>query len=121
MDPISTAIAGALANLGATAVKDAYAGLKALLVRKFGPESKVAKAVEEVEAKPESEPRKAVLAEELETAGAVKDEEIVRAAHTLATAVETHGGPAVSVQQTVSGDGNIFSGTGNVSVQQPRP
>jgi hypothetical protein len=117
MDPIATAIGAALANLGATAVKDAYTGLKALLVRKFGPDSKVAEAVEGVEARPESEARKTVLAEELAAARAGEDEEIVRAAGALAAAVEAHGGPAISVQQTVHGDANVFSGTGNVSVR----
>jgi hypothetical protein len=119
MDPIATAIAAAVANLGATAVKDAYAGLKALLVRKFGPESRVAEAIDGVEAKPESEGRKTVLAEELAASRAGEDEEIVRAANTLAAAVEANGGPAVSVQQTVHGDRNVFSGTGNVSVERP--
>ncbi|MFL5539719.1 MAG: hypothetical protein ACJ8J0_12040 [Longimicrobiaceae bacterium] len=119
MDPITTAITAALAHLGAAAVKDAYAGLKALLVRKFGADSKVTEAVDGVEARPESEGRKAVLAEELAAAGAGDDEEIVRAARALAAAVEAHGGPAVSVQQNVQGDGNVFSGTGNVTVQRP--
>jgi tRNA(Ser,Leu) C12 N-acetylase TAN1 len=117
MDPITTAIGAALATIGAAAVKDAYAGLKALLVRKFGPDSKVAEAVEGLEAKPESEGWKTVLAEELAAAGAGEDEEIVHAARALAATVEAHGGPAVSVQQTVQGDRNVFSGTGNVSVQ----
>jgi histidinol dehydrogenase len=119
MDPITTAITAALAHLGASAVKDAYAGLKALLVRKFGAESRVAEAVDGVEARPDSEGRKTVLAEELAAARAADDEEIIRAAGALAAAVEAQGGPAVSVQQTVHGDGNVFSGTGNVSVQRP--
>jgi hypothetical protein len=119
MDPITTSITAALAHLGATAVKDAYAGLKTLLVRKFGAESKVAEAVDGVEARPESEGRKTVLAEVLAAADAAADEEFVRAAGALAAAVEAHGGSAVSVQQTVHGDGNVFSGTGNVSVRRP--
>lgn len=117
MDPVTTAITAALANLGATAVKDAYAGLKELLVRKFGATSGVAEAVGGVEARPESDARKAVLAEEMVAARAGDDEEIAHAAATLLAAVQKHGSSAVSVQQTVHGDGNVFSGTGNVSVQ----
>lgn len=117
MDPIATAIGAALATVGATAVKDAYAGLKALLLRKFGSASKVMEAVEGLEANPQSDGRKSVLAEELSAAGAGEDEEIVRAAGALAATVEAHGGPAVYVQQNVNGHGNALSGTGNASVQ----
>ncbi|HEX6373075.1 MAG TPA: hypothetical protein VF006_29400 [Longimicrobium sp.] len=121
MDPISTAIVAAVANLGATAVKDAYAGLKSLLVRKFGADSRVGAAVEGVEAQPASEGRRAVLAEEVAAARAAQDEELVRAAAALAAAVEAQGGEAVSVRQTVHGDRNVFSGTGSVSVHRHGP
>lgn len=118
MDPITTAIVAAVANLGATAVKDAYDGLKSLLVRKFGPDSRVGEAVKGVEAQPASEGRKVVLAEEMAAAGAPADEELVRAAGVLAAALQAHGGPSVSVRQAVHGDQNVFSGTGNVSVRR---
>jgi hypothetical protein len=116
MDPITTAIVAAVANLGATAVKDAYAGLKSLLTRKLGPDSRVSEAVEGVERQPASEGRRVVLAEELAAARACDDEELTHAAAALAAALEAQGGPAVSVRQTVHGDHNVFSGTGNVSV-----
>lgn len=118
MDPITTAIVAAVANLGATAVKDAYDGLKSLIVRKFGADSKVGEAVNGVEAQPASEGRRLVLAEEMAAARAPEDEELVRAAGALAAALEAHGGPSVSVRQTVHGDRNVFSGTGDVSVHR---
>ena len=118
MDPITTAIVAAAANLGATAVKDAYDGLKALIIRKFGSDSRVTEAVKGVEAQPASEGRTAVLAEEMAAVRAPGDEELVRAAGALAAALEAHGGTTFSVRQTVHGDHNVFSGTGNVSVHR---
>lgn len=91
MDPITAAIIGAVAagvTAGATdtakkVVADAYEGLKSLIKRKFGSESKVAQAVADVEANPQSEGRKAVLQEEVATANADQDEELVAAANAL--------------------------------------
>lgn len=96
MDP-HTIIATAL-SLGATtalkstaeqAVKDAYSALKSLLVRKFGSKGDTAKAVDGVEAKPDSDARKAVLQEELESAGAGKDQEVVDRATELLKLMES--------------------------------
>ena len=76
MDPISI-IVGALVT-GATAagkevavqaVKDAYEGLKGMIVEKFGSKAEVKDALQKVEKVPESEARKAFLKEELERAG----------------------------------------------------
>ena len=54
MDPITTAVLAALGQLAEPAVKDAYEAFKSLLVRKFGKPSDVVKAVETLEAKPDS-------------------------------------------------------------------
>jgi hypothetical protein len=75
MDPITAAIvaaasAGAISGLteaSKTAITDAYSKLKALLTKKFGGESDVVHAVNEVEAKPDSAGRKATLQEEVAT------------------------------------------------------
>ena len=60
MDPITTAIVAALPPLASdvvsSAVKDAYAGLKSLIARKFGAESGV-KSVNDLEANPKSRGR----------------------------------------------------------------
>ena len=92
MDPITMIVAAlaagaadALKDTAAAAVKDAYAGLKGFLARKY---PKV--GVETVEEKPESEARRAVVAEDLADAGAEKDEELLAAVGQLVEALRTH-------------------------------
>jgi hypothetical protein len=102
MDPITMIVAvvaaGAaegLKDTAAAAVKDAYAGLKRFLARKY---PKV--GVEAVEARPESEARRAVVAEDLADAGADKDKELLAAVGQLLEALRTHApdaGAAVGV------------------------
>lgn len=124
MDPISLAIVAAVtagvAKVGEQAIADAYAGLKELLKRKFGAESKVVKAAEEVEANPQSKNRPGTLSEEVVAAKADQDPEILKAAEALLSKLkETPGGQTI-INQTVPGNGNIFSGTGNINVSEPR-
>jgi hypothetical protein len=91
MDPITTAIVAALSagamsgltEISKTAITDAYARLKTLLTKKFGGESEVVHAVNEVEAKPDSAGRKATLQEEVATAKADQDQEVLHAAQAL--------------------------------------
>src|SRR5258708_12642121 len=85
MDPITTAIVTALsaglAGVGKESIRDAYQGLKMLLNRKFGSQSKVVKAVEDLEGNPSSQPRTAVLQEEVAKAGADRDPELLPTAN----------------------------------------
>jgi hypothetical protein len=91
MEPISATIvtalflgaAAALKEVSAQAVKDAYAGLKALIERKY---SQVPLA--QLEAKPESKGRRDVVEEELTAAGAGNDEELLRHAKAVLDAVQ---------------------------------
>jgi hypothetical protein len=57
--------------------------------RSFGKQGEIAKAVEGVEGKPESNGRKETLKEELETAGAGRDQEVVDKAVELLKLVES--------------------------------
>jgi hypothetical protein len=84
---IVTGAAAAAGDVAAQAVKDGYAALKALVVRKFGGKADVESAIEGVEKKPDSEARQAVLREELEAAGAGQDAEVLRQARELLEAV----------------------------------
>ncbi|GHO98024.1 hypothetical protein KSF_080720 [Reticulibacter mediterranei] len=91
MDPITATIVaavsagaiGGLTDLSKTALTDAYGKLKALLVKKFGKESEVVQAVEQVEAKPASDARKALLAEEVAAVKADQDNELLAGARTI--------------------------------------
>jgi hypothetical protein len=97
MDPITIAIvsalsAGAISGLteaSKTAITDAYNKLKALLVKKFGGESEVIHAVNEVEAKPDAAGRKAMLQAEVTTAKADQDQDLLQAAQTLLQLLQT--------------------------------
>jgi len=129
MDPITVIVSAVMAGvaasakgLGTQAVKDGYAGLKALIVHKFGQKADVGDALEGVEKKPDSEARQAVLKEELETAGAGQDAEVVGQAQTLLDLLKQHGiAPGTTYQATVTGSGVIAqdhsaaAGTGGVA------
>ncbi len=118
MDPISiialALVAGAAASakdVAAQAVKDGYAGLKALVMRKFGSKGDVQAAVDQAEKKPDSEARQAVLKEELQAAGADQDEEVVKLAQSLVELLKQHDAPSVATYSAqVIGSGAIAQG-----------
>lgn len=120
MDPVTTAVLEALGKLAEPAVKDAYEALKAFLVRKFGKPSEVVKAVETLEAKPDSAGRQATLAEEIASAGAARDAELLKLAQALLEASRTERGGTHTVQQRVVGDRNIVSGSGDITINVDR-
>jgi hypothetical protein len=120
MDQITTAVLAALGQLAEPAVKDAYEAVKALLVRKFGKASEVVKAVEAVEAKPDSAGRQATLTEEMASSGAARDGELLQLAQALLEkSRSTHGGTH-SVRQRVVGDGNVVAGSGDITINVDR-
>src|ERR1700722_20855126 len=100
MDPRTTAIVAALpalaAGLVSSSVRDAYAGLKALIARRFGPTSAVAKSVNDLEANPKSKGQAMVLSEHVVEAKAEADADIMAAVSKLvdALAKERAGGPS---------------------------
>lgn len=94
MDPITLIVtalaAGAAAGLGDTAaqaVKDAYAGLKSLIVGKV---AQAAPGVEQLEAAPDSKARRAVVEEDLAKASVGQDPEVLRQAKALLDAIQAH-------------------------------
>jgi len=116
MDPITLAIFGALGHLGESVIKDAYEALKAVIADKCGVKSDLTMAVENLEKKPNSEGRKETLKEEIEVVKADQDPNILRAAEILLEKLKTLPSEQQVIQQTVVGNGNIFSGTGDVKV-----
>jgi hypothetical protein len=95
---VSALAAGALAGLKPTAeaaVKDAYAAFKALVRRKYGSVDVIP-----VEKKPDSEPKRESVAEDLRDAGAGSDVELLEAARTLLELIRSRApetGPAIGV------------------------
>jgi hypothetical protein len=83
MDRITTAIVAALPALATDmvsgVVKDPYAVLKSLILRKFGATSAVAKSVEDLEANPKSQGGAMVLSEQVGEVRATSDPEIMTA------------------------------------------
>jgi hypothetical protein len=110
MDPITTAIVAALpalaAGLVSSSVKDAYAGLKSLIARKFGSTSAVAKSVEDLETDPNSHGRAMVLSEQVKKSNASSDGEVLAAVSKLVEALardKAAGTPNVHIQATMTG------------------
>jgi hypothetical protein len=103
MDPISmivmalvTGAATALKPTAEQAVKDAYAGIKELIQRKYG-----SLEVTMLETDPASKERQAIIKQNLEKTGAKQDEELLRRAQAILNAVQTH---APEVPRTVGID-----------------
>ncbi len=118
MEPVSTAIIAALGMLSEKVVQDAYSGLKTLLVKKFGDNSELISTTEGLEKNPDSAGRRETLKEELAAARADSDADIVAAAQQLIEAIKSQPGGEQTINQTVTGDHNIFSGSGNVTINR---
>lgn len=127
MDPASiiasALVAGAIAaakDVTTQAVKDGYAGLKALIIHRFGDKAKLAKAVEQAEKSSATAPRQHGLEEELLAAGAAQDAEVLKQAQTLLDLLQKYGQGAVTTgKKGIAVGGNItgstiITGDGNV-------
>lgn len=105
MEPISfTAIVAFLGYKAAgetvsEAVRDAYHALKGKLSSSFGDESEVVEAVDMLEKRPDSEARKGVLQEEIESTAVDQDPEIREIAQSLLNQIESQPGGEQHIQQ----------------------
>lgn len=117
MDPV-TILMGGLAAIGATigetAIKDGYAGLKALLARKFGAaEPKLAERLDDFIADPETFAKPVEKA--LRDTGAAQDPEVVRAVTALAEQADAvKPAPAGLINQLKAIDSNVAVVAGDV-------
>lgn len=130
MEPITTTLLTALiagAAAGATtvagqAIKDAYTGLKQLVLNTFGATAPVAAAIQQVETKPDSEGRKLTLKEELETAlpatAPAAQQALLTQAQTLLALLKEAGQQAATYNATNIGSGAIAQGPGAVAAGQ---
>ncbi len=119
MDPITTAVIAAAADLSSTLVKDSYNGLKNLIIKKWGAKSPVVDAVEAVEKNPNSEARRGVLQEEIAAVKAQEQPEVAAAATQLLEAAKTTPAGAQvinNIQQHVRGSYNVVLGSGTMNV-----
>ncbi|MGY2148826.1 hypothetical protein ACW9HM_05050 [Nocardia gipuzkoensis] len=82
---IALGASSGVSDTAAQAVKDAYVGLKSLILRKYHGVD-----VSGLERKPDSESKKASLAEDLDDAGAAGDAELGAAAVAVLQAVRQH-------------------------------
>jgi len=126
MDPISTAliagVAKSVGSVGEKVIVDGYRALKALIQRKLGGESKLVKAVADLEAKPDSDGRKLTLEEEVKEAKASEDPEILQAAQMLLDKITAQPGGEKHIQKAV---GRYIAqadrgGSAQVHVNQPK-
>ncbi len=116
MDPLSI-IVGALVTGAAVAtqatvpqaIEDAYAGLKALVVHKFGASSAVESAMRGVEKQPDSEARRDVLREELEGAGVAQDAEMLQRAQALIALIRQQAPAMAEKYSAVLTDGGAIA------------
>ena len=116
----------ALAGAGETAKKaigDAYDGLKSLIKRKFGDGSPASHAVDSLESRPDSEGRKQTLTEELQSANAAADPEIVGATQNLLKLLEAlPSGPKFNLTATGTGIAQAAGGSSaSVNMYGPAP
>jgi len=94
MDPltiiVTALVVGAAAGLKPTAeqaVKDAYAGLKALILRKY---AQATGSIGQLEVTPASQARQAVVKEDLEKTSAAQDPELLQGAKAVLDTVQAH-------------------------------
>ncbi|MFN8464574.1 MAG: hypothetical protein U0X20_03450 [Caldilineaceae bacterium] len=123
VDPVSIIVGALIAGAAAAtkdvtgqAIKDAYGGLKKLLVGRFGGQSNLENAVSQLEAKPDSKNRQGVVQEEIESSTAVNDPEVVRQAQALLDLLRQAGGlTAAQYNAIVTGSGAAAVGPGAVA------
>jgi hypothetical protein len=118
MDVVTSAVIAALSLLSEPLIKDAYDRLKTALTKRFSKDSDLIEAVAKLEQKPDSVARRETLREEVVAAKADQDEDIVRAAEVLLDELKSQPGGQQLIQQSVTGDRNVFSGTGDVTVHK---
>jgi len=118
MDIVTPAIIAALSLLSQSVVKDAYDNLKTALTNKFSKGSDLVEAVARLEQKPDSMGRRETLREEVTAVYGDLDEDVIRAAEALIEKLRAQPNAQQIIQQAVTGDQNIFSGSGDVTVHK---
>ena len=123
MDPITTsAIVAAIAagaaagasDVASQAIRDAYDGLKTLILRKFGDKPQAPASLQLVEAQPDSEPYQQALETTLEEVHAADDPDIASQTQTLLDLLQEQGLGGTYLAR-LEGSGAIAQGPGAVA------
>lgn len=98
------------------AIKDAYQGLKGLIIDKYGSQAKVEMAIQEMENEPESKGQQLVLEERFVKAGVVQDTEVQQQVKDFLALLTQEGLLTGPVNQAkLKGSGAIAQGPGAVA------
>ena len=122
MDPITAAIVAALPSLATdlvqSSVKDAYTGVKAIIRRKWGSESQVAKSVDALEANPKSGGQALILSEQIAAVNATADAEVMLALATLLDELGNKGIGGAQIAIKIGGSSSVQGvvGAKNISI-----
>ena len=120
MEPLTSAIIAAV-SAGATFRTEEYAQLKSLIEKSFGVESNVVKAVEALEANPNSIELKAALEAEILRAEIDENSVFERVLEQFLKAIKSKAGGSQITQTIVGGASIQVSGAGNsVTIIRPR-
>jgi hypothetical protein len=108
MDPITSTIVSALSVMGSeflkSSVKDSYDELKAVIRNKWGATAPLTKAVEELQANPNSQGQKLVLEERVADTKAAEDGDVMQAVTKLVAKLKEHSSATMSGRDTFVGD-----------------
>jgi hypothetical protein len=85
---VATGAAVGLKDVAGAAIKDTYVGFKALILRKYGRKGLVKQCIQNIENDPKSQPRQAMLKEELAKTQATQDQELLETAKGLLEAAK---------------------------------
>lgn len=112
-DPITTAVVAALPALASdvvkSAVKDAYDALRAVIRRRWGEASPVARAVEALESDPSSREHASALQEKIADIKATEDPDVMKALAKLVVSLkkaDTGGSATTQINLSVQGGNN---------------
>lgn len=116
MDPVTTAViaavsAGASSEVTKKTISEGYESVKGLLKKKFGSGSDLAKAVDELEKKPDAKGRRQTVEEELAAVDAGADQELLAAARVLLDQIKSQLGGEQHIEH-VQGDFNAVADRG---------
>jgi len=131
MDPITTAIIAALAagaasgvtEVGKQAIVDGYNALKSAIQRKFGADSKLAAAVDDLEKEPEFKPNQEALVGRVAQVDAAADAELKQLAQALLDTITAQPGGDQIIKTATGHRGDIIqqkAGDGALQIGKAR-